>query len=584
MAESELQKSLNNILADKEANLLPENLKKGVTLLGVKGTLDGGIDTSDATATADVISEGKTAYVNGNKITGTVRTYGKDMGWVPQLDSLQATPTGVQVGISPWYNVMCEEGADITVSVSNTKLVDALGITSDEIAKGSTILGIEGTAEGGIDTSDATALAENILASKTAYVNGEKIEGTMVDNGELSYTPTEKSQTIPAGYTSGGTIAPMGVTTSEDYKDAIYKVKEIEPTSDIIYQLEYIQATGAQRVYTGVETDSALDTYEITLRDTDTSRWEYYFQLGAMRLARYNSSSTAFCLYAGTNRVGENFTLGDINDGKFHTIKITPTALSFDDTQKLTYTIGGTTTGNINIFYPGDMTSSYQFKELKVYRGNSLIHDFVPFKNPQTDDCGLCDLISTNMYRNTGSGTFTEGSKVGLIDTVGYNLNQLLDDIITDKQTNCLPENLKKGVTLLGVEGTMKSGIDTSDATAISDDIVKGKTAYANGEKITGTLVNPQMLTSDGDEDISPYHIQIDGCGSGGTHDNTDCITVSLRFPTGTKYYVDENTRIDIEIKGDTFKDLAGVSSITPDMIKSGQKLFNTTGTYTGAN
>lgn len=178
MAESELQKSLNNILADKEANLLPENLKKGVTLLGVKGTLDGGIDTSDATATADVISEGKTAYVNGNKITGTVRTYGKDMGWVPQLDSLQATPTGVQVGISPWYNVMCEEGADITVSVSNTKLVDALGITSDEIAKGSTVLGIEGTAETGIDTSGATATANDILKGKIAYGNGKEIVGT----------------------------------------------------------------------------------------------------------------------------------------------------------------------------------------------------------------------------------------------------------------------------------------------------------------------------------------------------------------------------------------------------------------------
>lgn len=32
------------------------------------------------------------------------------------------------------------------------------------------------------------------------------------------------------------------------------------------------------------------------------------------------------------------------------------------------------------------------------------------------------------------------------------------------------------------------------------------------------------------------------------------------------------------------FKGLTGVSSITPDMIKSGQKLFNTTGTYTGTN
>lgn len=36
----ELQTVLNNILADKNANLKPENLKKGVTCLGVTGTLE----------------------------------------------------------------------------------------------------------------------------------------------------------------------------------------------------------------------------------------------------------------------------------------------------------------------------------------------------------------------------------------------------------------------------------------------------------------------------------------------------------------------------------------------------------------
>ena len=56
--------------------------------------------------------------------------------------------------------------------------------------------------------------------------------------------------------------------------------------------------------------------------------------------------------------------------------------------------------------------------------------------------------------------------------------------------SNLIPENIASGVSIFGVTGTHKSssGIDTSDATATKDKILKDYTAYINNQKITGTL------------------------------------------------------------------------------------------------
>ena len=74
-----LEQKLNLILNEKQTKILPENLKKGVNYFDIEGTLENsGIDTSDATATASDILEPKTAYANGKKLYGTLKTEYQD--------------------------------------------------------------------------------------------------------------------------------------------------------------------------------------------------------------------------------------------------------------------------------------------------------------------------------------------------------------------------------------------------------------------------------------------------------------------------------------------------------------------------
>lgn len=51
--------------------------------------------------------------------------------------------------------------------------------------------------------------SNQLLENISAYGKDGNIVGSMKDNGELNYTPSDEEQTIPAGYTSGGSVAPI---------------------------------------------------------------------------------------------------------------------------------------------------------------------------------------------------------------------------------------------------------------------------------------------------------------------------------------------------------------------------------------
>lgn len=110
------------------------------------------------------------------------------------------------------------------VLASGEVLIDLTAdtVTADKLAKGITAHGkdgapIVGTSTKDADTSDATASAAEILLGKTAYVTGNKVTGTMPNQGAKTLNVTTKGTAvvIPAGYHDGAGKAQINPTEAE---------------------------------------------------------------------------------------------------------------------------------------------------------------------------------------------------------------------------------------------------------------------------------------------------------------------------------------------------------------------------------
>lgn len=117
--------------------------------------------------------------------------------------------------------------------MANSKIVLANGevlidLTSDTVVANKLLSGytahgkdgekVTGTCTFDADTQDATATAAEILKGKTAYNKGEKVTGTMPNNGAVAGSIATKAgqYTIPQGYHDGS--GKVGIDATEQAK------------------------------------------------------------------------------------------------------------------------------------------------------------------------------------------------------------------------------------------------------------------------------------------------------------------------------------------------------------------------------
>lgn len=189
----------------KQQSVTPDSGYYGLSDVTIAAIPDAYQDVSSVTATAGDVLTGK-IYVtaDGTVTTGTMANNGAVSQTLTTTTISYTIPKGYHSGTGKVQIVLEEK------SVTPTKSSQTVTPTTGKVLSKVTVAAIPAEY---ITTSDADAAAADILAGKTAYVDGSKVTGSMANNGAISKTIdglTSTSASIPAGYTSGGTVSLTG--------------------------------------------------------------------------------------------------------------------------------------------------------------------------------------------------------------------------------------------------------------------------------------------------------------------------------------------------------------------------------------
>ena len=204
-AEKYKLQSKNATPTKKQQSITPDSGYYGLSDVTVAAIPDAYQDVSSVTAAAsDVLTRKIFVASDGSVITGTMVNNGAAGKTLDATVVSYTIPKGYHSG-SGKVQIVLE-----SKTVTPTKNAQTVTPASGKVLSSVVVAAIP---DEYIVTGDATAKSSEILDGKTAYIGGAKVEGSMPNNGATGGSIdglTTTILTIPAGYTTGGTVSLTG--------------------------------------------------------------------------------------------------------------------------------------------------------------------------------------------------------------------------------------------------------------------------------------------------------------------------------------------------------------------------------------
>jgi hypothetical protein len=528
-----------------DGDLVTGNVRAGVSLFGIDGKTEVVDTTSGNAASGDLLS-GKVAWVDGGAVTGTIPTQvlspatngvaagyyvatnlslvdpslatgniraGAAIFGVPGLASVVNTASGtagggdVMAGKIAWVNGHAVTGVIPTQAISpvsaailagyygatNLTSVDS-DLATGNIRAGISIFGVNGKTEV-VDTSSGDAVASDLMAGRTAWVDGGAVTGTIPTQALSPAT-----NTVAAGYYAATNLSLVDMDLTNANIRGGVTIFGVPGLASVVNTASGTAGAGdvmAGKVawVNGQAVTGAIPTQAISPASA-TILAGYY---GATNLTSVDSDLATGNVRAGVSIFGVN--------GKTEVVDTTSGNAGAGDLMsgKVAWVDGAEVTGTIPTQTLSPATSAvsagyYAATDLSVVdpslttgniRGGATIFGvpgLASVVNTASGTAGVGDVMAgkiawVNGLAVTGAIPTQVLSPASATILAGYYGGTNLTSVDSDLATG----NIRAGITIFGVNGKTEV-VDTTSGDAVASDLMAGRIAWVDGGAVTGTI------------------------------------------------------------------------------------------------